>query len=973
MTSTDIKSIDKKWQDKWEKEKVYEADPKIWKNETDGTKKEEKGKNETARPKLKKKTKSAELKNKKYITAAFPYPNSPQHIGHARTYTTTDIYARYWRLRGYNVLFPMAFHVTGTPILAMAKRIAEKDEEVLGVFERIYEIDRATAATLTEPNALVMHFSKEIEAGMKEIGYSIDWRRKFYSFDKKFNHFIEWQFAKLKEQKLIVQGEHAIPWCPRDGNAVGAHDTRGDMDPEIKDFIWIKFRLKGSDLILMTGTTRPDALLGQSNLWIDPHGKYKIVQVKNEKWVVGEATIGKIHDQCDPNAKIIGEISAKELIGKWVKGPIVNYELYILPAAFIDSSVGSGLVYSALEDPVDLYELRKIQADPNVVKQYGLEQDVVAKLKPISIIDIEGMGQDLGDSIGKEFGITSANQKEKLEEAKGELNRRVFRKGIMNKSCGKYSGMSVPNCQELIKKDLQKSKDAVMFWEIDNKPIYCRCGTQVTIKLLDDQWFIDYGNEEWKQKARECIAAMTIIPEKNRADYLYTTGWLREKACARAAGLGTRLPFDKSKMIEALSDSTIYMAFYTIAHLLGDINESEMTEEFFDYVLLGKGKVSGKNAAIAKKCRESFLYWYPLDSRHSGADLLRNHLPFFIFNHVAIFPREHWPKQIVTNGFVLMDGKKMSKSMGNILPLRKAITEYGADVIRFSVVSGADITQDTDFNRTVAEGTKTRLGYIGKLISESAKGRKVPHSRIEKWLLSRLNRKIRLASELYEKLALRELALEIFYGIYDDLKWYAKRTDKPNLHEFFKKWVVLIEPFMPHHAEEFWHTLGGKGLAANADFPEADEKAISEEIEIGEELVRKVMEDVENLEKILNKKPAAVRIFVANEAKRKIYKIIASEKAFDKIMKAASQDPGLKTNMDVVQKMAKSLIKSAYSLPPILSAKDELAALKDAETFFSKEFGCHVSVISEDDVKAGVLGMERAKNALPGKPGIGFE
>lgn len=713
MTSTDINSLDKKWQDKWEREKVYEADPKSGKKETGGTKKEEKGKKESASAEKKKaegteqkkKTYGAE-KNKKYITAAFPYPNSPQHIGHARTYTTTDIYARYWRLRGYNVLFPMAFHVTGTPILAMAKRIAEKDEEVLGVFERIYGIDRATAAKLTEPNALVMHFSKEIEAGMKEIGYSIDWRRKFYSFDKKFNHFIEWQFAKLKEQKLIVQGEHAIPWCPKDGNAVGAHDTRGDMDPEIKDFIWVKFRLNGSDLILMTGTTRPDALLGQSNLWIDPHGKYKIVQVKNEKWVVGEATIEKIRDQCDPNAKIIGEISAKELIGKWVKGPIVNYELYILPAAFIDSSVGSGLVYSALEDPVDLYELRKIQADSNVVKQYDLDQNTVAKLKPISIIDIEGMGQDLGDSVGKEFGITSANQKEKLEEAKGELNKRVFRKGIMNNSCGKYSGMGVPQCQELIKKDLINAKDAVMFWEIDNKPIYCRCGTQITIKLLNDQWFIDYGNEEWKTKARECIAAMSIIPEKNRADYLYTAGWLREKACARAAGLGTRLPFDKSKMIEALSDSTIYMAFYTIAHLLDGIDESELTEEFFDYVFYGKGK-GGTNA---KKCRESFLYWYPLDSRHSGADLVRNHLPFFIFNHVAIFPREHWPKQIVTNGFVLMDGKKMSKSMGNILPLRNALAEYGADIIRFSVVSGADITQDTDFNRTVAEGTKTRLG-----------------------------------------------------------------------------------------------------------------------------------------------------------------------------------------------------------------------------------------------------------------------
>ena len=86
-----------------------------------------------------------------YLTAAFPYPNSPQHIGHGRTYTTTDIYARYMRMKGKNVLFPMAFHVTGTPILAMAKRIAEKDAEILEIFEKIYGIPVKTTREADRP------------------------------------------------------------------------------------------------------------------------------------------------------------------------------------------------------------------------------------------------------------------------------------------------------------------------------------------------------------------------------------------------------------------------------------------------------------------------------------------------------------------------------------------------------------------------------------------------------------------------------------------------------------------------------------------------------------------------------------------------------------------------------------------------------------------------------------------------------
>lgn len=920
MTST-TNDLEKKWQEKWENEKAYESDPIVKGKET------------------------AKGKKKKYITAAFPYPNSPQHIGHARTYSTTDIYARYWRLRGYNVLFPMAFHVTGTPILAMAKRIEAKDEEVLSVFERIYGIDRSTAAKLTEPNALVTYFSKEIEAGMKEMGYAIDWRRKFYSFDKKFNKFIEWQFKKLKELGYLVKGEHAVPWCPKDNNAVGAHDTRGDVDPELEEVTAVKFGFE--DGYLITTTYRPETIYGVTNIWMNPKAKYVKMKYKGDIVFIAKSASENLKLQI--GNEILSEIDASSFIGKNAKNLETGKEVPILPATFVDENEGTGVVMSVpAHAPFDYLALRDIGKQNIPMPQ---------------VILLEGFSENPAKHIVERLGVKDQNDP-KAEEATKEIYTKEAHDGIMLLS--KYKGMNAVIAKDKIRADLISEKKAYSIHTIANSPVYCRCGARITANLVKNQWFITYGNEEWKEKARNCIGSMSIIPEKNRADYLYTIGWLKEKACTRAAGLGTRFPFDQTQMIEALSDSTIYMAFYTIAHLINDANDSELDESFFDYVYYGKGNGN----ALAKKCRESFLYWYPLDSRHSGADLVRNHLPFFILNHVALFPKEEWPRQIAVNGFVLMDGKKMSKSMGNILPLRKAIKEYGADVIRFSVVSGADLTQDTDFNKTVAEGTRTRLDYIGRLVSESAKAKKVPHSRIEKWLLSRLNRKIKLASEMYEKLQLRELSLELFYSVYDDLRWYVKRTDKPNLHAFFKKWAVLIAPFMPHYAEEFWHELGGKDLVVNAEFPEADEKEINDEIEMGEELVRKVRDDVENLQKILNKKPAKVNVFIANEVKRVVYQLIAKEKKFDLVMKSASQDAKLKTNMETVQKLCKSLIKNAYALPQIMSAKDEFAALKDAESFLSKEFNCPVSIMAEDDAPAT---MERAKNALPGKPSIAFE
>lgn len=918
MQSTEL---EQKWRELWAESRLYEANP---------------DKN----------------KEKRYITAAFPYPNSPQHIGHGRTYTTADIYARYLRLKGHNVLFPMAFHVTGTPIIAMARRIAEQDQEVLDIFERIYGIDRDTALSLTDPTALVLHFSREIEDGMREMGYSTDWRRKFYSFDKKFNKFIEWQFKKLHDRGYIIQGEHPIAWCPKDNQAVGGHDTKGDVDPELKDFTAIKFRYGEGHLL--TATLRPETIYGVTNIWVNP----EIVHVKarsrktNEIYYISKKAAEKMNFQ-GFDLEILEEVIGEKLLSTKQNAinPVTGEDVSLYPAKYVKADSGTGIVMSVPSHaPYDHIALL----------------DMGIKLDYTPIIKVDGY-QFMAKELIEQRGVKDQHDQQ-LEDIVKEVYKKEILTGIM--VAGHYSGEKVSVAIEKTKQSMLEKKQAVVFWEVNNKPVYCRCGAEIVGSVLKNQWFIDYSNPAWKEKVKECLAQMNIIPEKTRSEYLYTIDWLKQKACARASGLGTRFPFDRNQMIEALSDSTIYMAFYTIAHLLDGIDEQEMNEEFFDYIF-GLSEIEKPNTKW-EKLRESFNYWYPCDSRHSGADLVRNHLPFFIFNHVAIFDRQKWPKQIVTNGFVLMDGKKMSKSMGNILPLRKAISEYGADVVRFSVVSGADLTQDTDFNKTVAEGTKTRLESIKKMvedcISEPDTGKL---SRPDQWILSKLNRKIKIASGLYEKMQLRELALEIFYSTYDDLKWYSKRAKTKYLSQFFRKWIVLIAPFMPYHAEEFWNMLGQKGFVANATFPEVDEAAINTEIELGEEIVANVRSDIENLQNLLNKRPSRIWVCVANEVKRKVYNLMAAEKTFDRIMKVASQDPELRTNMGVVQRMAKQLMKNVHSLQEILSAESELKSLENADAFFEKEFQCEVSIRLEDAPDAKK--HERAKNALPNKPAIVFE
>ncbi|MFA6214163.1 MAG: leucine--tRNA ligase [Candidatus Micrarchaeia archaeon] len=887
-----------------------------------------------------------------YLTAAFPYPNSPQHIGHGRTYTTTDIYARYQRMCGKNVLFPMGFHVTGTPILAMAKRIADKDEEILSIFEKIYGIPRNVSASLTDPKELVAYFSREIEAGMREMGYSIDWRRKFYSYDAAFNKFIEWHFAKLEKGGHITKGEHPVPWCPVGKTAIGAHDTKGDLDPQIEEVTGVLFPFE--DGALVCSTYRPETIYGVTNIWVNPSATYVKASCKGKRYYIAKDALPSLSMQL-PLA-VEGEISAAEMMKKTAKNPLTGTTLPIFSATFVDPKHGSGVVMSVpAHAPLDFLALR--------------DANLLGKISLVQVLKLEGFGSFPAKELVEKMGVKNQNDL-RGEEATAEIYKKEAHGGIM--MVGDFSGMKGMEAKEKIRAKMIADGSALALYEISNSPIYSRFGGLVGVKIVKDQWFIDYGDEEWKGKARECLSGMSILPEKTRHDYEYTIGWLKQKACTRAAGLGTRFPFDKTKMIEALSDSTIYMAFYAISHIAMKMKPEELDEKLFDYVFLGIGDAKHLPKQAAEMHRE-FSYWYPLDSRHSATDLVYNHLTFFIFNHVAVFPKKHWPRQTVTNGFVLMDGKKMSKSMGNIIPIRAAVKQFGADAIRFVVVSGADLSSDTDFNRPAVEGVLSRLRFMQETMEKYA-GKKDSGKQdiADKWLLSRMHKRALAAPKMYESFQLRQLSGELFYNTFNDLQWYLKRAHSPRLREFFEMWVPLIAPFMPHVAEEMWEKLGKKHYVKDADFvsiaelPKADEAKIDPALEAAEDYILRVREDISSILKLIKKeKPAKVELFVAAGWKRKLRALADKERKFDTAMKAAMADAEIKPHAQEVAKVLQSYMKNIGALGNTPEAEFEMEALKSAKKLLEDELGCEVRAEGEEKSSA-----PKAKFALPGKPSI---
>ena len=172
-----------------------------------------------------------------------------------------------------------------------------------------------------------------------------------------------------------------------------------------------------------------------------------------------------------------------------------------------------------------------------------------------------------------------------------------------------------------------------------------------------------YGNPEWKDLAKKCLAQMNIYPEKARKQFEYVLDWLKDWACTREFGLGTKLPWDEKWIIESLSDSTIYMAYYVLAKYFEDpsykIDPQKLDDYFFDYIYLKRGNIdevsakSGLSKELISDMKKEFEYWYPFEFRNSGKDLIQNHLSFCIFNHAAIFPEELWPKGFGVNGWVL--------------------------------------------------------------------------------------------------------------------------------------------------------------------------------------------------------------------------------------------------------------------------------------------------------------------------------
>ena len=1011
--------MEKKWQDKWEKSKLFQADH--------------------------------DERKKIFLTVAYPYPSGAMHIGHGRTYTVPDVYARFKRMQGYNVLFPMGWHVTGAPVIGIASRIKDKDLWTLELYEKVHKVPKNEIPKLEDPEYIVKYFSTEYHNVMNDMGYSIDWRREFRTTDPTYKKFIEWQIRKLKEMGLIRKGNHPVKYCPHCDNPVGDHDLLEGEGVGVNELTLLKFKLLGKNnneinrndnsnsnvKYLVPATFRPETIYGSTNLWLNPDIEYiEVISdaskdgTNGETWIISKEAYDNISNQIK-DLKIIGTIDPKLLIGTYVENPVTKEPHPLLPASFVDPEYGSGSVFSVPgHAPADYIALQDLKNNNELLEEYGLE-DILNKIEPVNVVTLKKYSEIPARDVIERLNVKT-QEDPKLEEATNELYKVEHSKGIISGHIPIYSGERVSIARENIKNDMISKNQATIMYDFAEHPVICRCGTKCVVKIMDNQWFLKYSDEEWKEKTRYLLRNENIIPNEVRSNLEYYIGWLEDWACSRRIGLGTKLPWDKQWLIEPLTDSTIYMSYYTIAKYLKDINPNDLNDAFFEKVFfdndinmdndISTNKINTSqldsigtdiddfklkiDENIINEIQNEFSYWYPLDWRLSAKDLVGNHLSFHMFHHAAIFPPENWPQGMVVFGMGLLEGNKMSSSKGNVILLSDAIEEYGADVVRLFLMSSAEPWQDFDWREKEVVGTKRRLDWFFEFAEKIESIKKSPldlsniervdlNRKIDLWMMNQLFIRINDATNALEGFQTRKALQDSLFLLKKDVDHYMYRTkhllEDPDeaiifvLSSILESWIRILAPFTPHSSEELWSKYGGEGFVSEAKWPityqyfpmkctptlnlQADSCIPSEVIEKSEEMVQSIVKDINEIKKIVDVIPKKIHVYLAPDWKWLLYRIAADVGKPDigQIMGRAIGEnihDNKKEIAAVAKKVGREITKTRY-----IGKIDEYDVLSDALDFISEEVDAEVIIHTDDSYDP----QNKARNAMPYKPAIFME
>ena len=922
MVEYDFQKIESKWQEKWNKDKIFEV-------------KEEK-------------------KEKFYVLEMYPYPSSHLHMGHLRNYSIGDAYARYKRMSGFNVLYPMGYDSFGMPAENAAIDHGANPEE------------------WTDSNI------EAIKNQQKRIGLSYDWMRMIYSHDIDYYKWDQWLFLRFFEKDLAYREGSYVNWCPRCSTVLANEQVQGgkcwrctsDVEQkfltqwflkirayadELLDGLnivdwpekvkimqrnWIgrsegsiiKFPIVGEERTIDIFTTRPDTLYGVTFMVFAPEHPWVREWVKSTEY---EKEFEKLYKEVMKQNKFERtdiEVEKKGIfIGKYAINPMTNEEVPIYIGNFVIFEYGAGAVMAVpAHDQRDFEFATEYNIPIRIVIQpfdYELKLDKMTR-------SYEGDGTLVNseefNGMENRAAINSITEKlEKIGMGEDTINYKL-RDWLISRQ--RYWGCPIPI-------------------------IYCdECGIvpvpykDLPVELPKDVKFTGKGNPLETSKSfvnTKCPkCGKSAKRETDTMDTFVDSSWYFIKFCDPHTD---ELPYRKDIVnywmnvdqyiggIEHAVMHLLYARFFT--KISRDLGLHKSDEPF--QRLLTQGMIN-KAHPYCPKC----------DSFAMKAEM-----------------HDEKCKQCGTK--YILKSVKMSKSYGNTVDPIEIMNEYGADAARFFILFGASPESGLEWSE---EG----VGFAYKFIKNTLMLLADPPTNFRKkktirdtLVIYNLNKTIKMVSESFSNIAIRDAVNNIIQFTSDLSKYKNEGVIKEIFEECREKLTLLLHPIAPHITEEIWEIIGKKGYISLATWPSYDKNLLTSENDFKWKLMNNIIDDVNNIKLVMKKeKLDKISIIIADEWKFKFYSILMSSlnetrnqgEIMKKIMKESDLKPHGKSISQITAKILKNVGKySKFSL----SSEEEYQFFQEIKSILDKKYQCSIDVVYEGQSKE-----KKATQALPGRPAI---
>lgn len=736
--------------------------------------------------------------DKKPFCIVLPPPNitGQLHMGHALDHTLQDVLIRWKRMQGFEALWqPGTDHAS----IATEVKVVERLKEEEGLTKK----DVGREGFLKRAWQWKEEYGGRILEQMQKLGDSCDWERERFTMDETLSKAVTEVFIKLYEKGLIYRGNRIINWCPECKTSISdaevEHEERGGH------FWHIKYPVKGSDETVEIATTRPETMLGDTAVAVNPN---------DERY--------------------------RHLIGKTLILPLMNREIPVVADEYVDPEFGTGAVkITPSHDPNDF----------EVGLRHNLPQILV-------------MNED----------------------------------ATINEKGGQYAGLSRYDARKQIVKDLEAQGYLVKVKEHNHNVGHCyRCNTVVE-PVTSLQWFVKM--EELAAPAIEAVknGSIKFVPERYGKTYLHWLENIKDWCISRQLWWGHRIPaYYCQDCGEVIVSKTAPQACPKCQS-----NTFKQDEDVLD-TWFSSALWPFSTLGWPEKTPE-LEYFYPTDVMVTGYDIIFFWVVRMAFSGLE-FMKEVPFKHVLIHGIVRdNEGRKMSKSLGNGIDPLEVIKQYGADALRFTLLTGNSPGNDMRFHMEKLESSRnfanklwnaTRF-VIMNLDEETPdyEGVKDYFSSADYWIMSRLNELIKDVTDNMDKFELGLGAQKLYEFIWSEYcDWYIELA-KPRLYGedqekrraaqytliyVLKDILKLLHPYMPFITEEIWSYLPKKEEShiITAPWPVFQEDQSHREAEEKMILIMSAIKNIRNVRAEMNVVPSK---------KAKLFMVAASSITADIIL-----------------------------------------------------------------------------------------